>query len=220
MRPLKITARLVNGFVASDPWSPSIDGIIAAAVMRERLGEDYVYSGARPSQMQPVEGLPLARVEHGDLWWYAASFPIYEVVAREHFNFHRRFDDRYAVDMLPHVKKVGISAGSYKNCRLRETRMITREIVWHVIGDAAEIRRLLGSISAVGGSRGRGRGEVAEWSVTDEGDARAARLYRPLPRSYAEAHGVTGPLMPAGIRPPSWLPCNILECVMPEASHA
>ncbi len=220
MKPLRVTARLVNGFIAADPWSPALDGILAAAIMRERLGEDYVYQAAQPSKMAPVEGLPLEHVEHDGLWWYSASSPVYEIAAKERFNFHRRFDDRYAVDLLPQVKRVQTSAGSFKNCRLRETRMVTREITWHAVGSEAEVRRLLGKITAVGGARGRGRGEVAEWLIESGGDEVLARTYRPLPISYARARGLSGPVMPAGIRPPARLPCNIVECVMPEAGHA
>jgi CRISPR type IV-associated protein Csf3 len=220
MTPLKITARLVNGFVAADPWSPSIDGILACAVMRERLGDDYTYQAAQPSKMVPVEGLPLERVEYNDMWWYAASSPIYDVAIKEQPHFHRRFDDRYAIDLLPQIKKVGTSAGSFKNCRLRETRLVAPTIVWHAIGDEREVRRLLATIPAVGAARGRGRGEVAGWLVSPDGDERLARVSRPLPVAYANAQGVSGLVMLAGIRPPARLPCNMMECVMPEARHA
>jgi CRISPR type IV-associated protein Csf3 len=218
MTPLRVICHLCNGFVRRDPWSPAIDGIIAAVVMRDRLGDDYAYGAAQPSQMVKVEGLPLAVERHGNDWWYCASFPeVIGEVGKERKFFHRRFDDHRERYLEPGVKKVLTSAGPYKMARLWDTRNICRGLEWHVIGDASEISSLLERITQVGGRRGVGFGEVTRWEVTADGaEERAARLWRPLPVAYAEAHGLKGPVMPYGLTPPSWCPLWKIDCIMPE----
>ena len=218
MRPILVIAHLVNGYVSTDPYGPTLDGLLAAALMRERLGDEYELSAMRPSAMTAVEGLPLLRVEHEGLWWYACSAPTAEVALRERKHFHRRFDDHAAVDLLPAVKRVADTAGPYKAYRLSRIRTVTPALTWHAVGDADEVRRLLNRVPAIGGARGSGHGEVAEWIVEPGGDEQVARTRRPLPVAFARLLGLDGPVMLAGIRPPARLPCNTVECVVPRAT--
>ena len=214
LKALRIRARLRNGYVSRDPWTPTIDGILAAVVMRRRLGDDYAVSAAQPSKLGPVTGLPLEVVRHGDLWWYAASSPrpISEA-ARERRHFHRRFDDQHERYLADGIKRVMTSAGPYKATRLHDTRVICRGIEWHVVGDMAQIRALLDDVDQVGGKRDIGYGEVVEWLIDDAGVADIARCHRPLPVAYAQEHGCTGIAMPWGIVPP--LRIQQVDCIMP-----
>lgn len=220
MKPLIVKARLRNGIARKDPWSPSIDGILAAAFMRERLGyEQYVVSGASVSHLDPVVGLPLETVTHGDTWWYAASSPeILHPSGKERRYFHRRFDDQHEKYLAGQPKKIMTAAGPYKNTRLWRTRTICRGIQWHVIGDTAEITRLLRSILQIGGGRAAGYGEVAEWIVEHGGAPERARYHRPLPASFAADEGIAGPVMPWGLVPPGRV--SPVDCVMPEIADA
>ena len=217
MQPLLITARLVNGFVAGDPWSPTLDGLLAASLMRQRLGEeDFTLGALRPSAMSPVDGLPLERCAHADLWWYACSSPIHRRDALvERRWLHRRFDAAQAVDLLPTARRIATTAGPLKDYRISELRRVVPAVYWHAIGDAEEIARLLHGIEAIGAGRARGHGEVAEWTVVAGGEPALARHHRALPVAYADLHGIVGARMLAGIRPPARLPCNVVECVVP-----
>jgi CRISPR type IV-associated protein Csf3 len=220
MKPLRVLCHLCNGFVRRDPWSPAIDGVLAAALMRERLGDDeYAISAAQPSKLMQVEDLPLAKERFGDHWWYCASIPaVVGAAGKERKNFHRRFDDHRERWLEDGAKKVLTSAGPYKSARLWDTRVICRGVEWHVVGDAAEVERLLRRITQLGGRRGVGYGAIAGWEVTPDGaDEQAARLRRPLPVAYAEANGVTGPVVPYGLTPPSWCAAWKTDCVMPTA---
>lgn len=213
MTPIRIRVRLVNGFVVKDPWSPAIDGIIAAAFMREKLGDDFFTQ--READMQPVEGLPLAVERHDGRWWYLASSPA-QIGARGQDKrfFHRRFDDQHEAYLPPGIGRVLTAAGPYKSSRLYERRAICRGLEWHVIGNEPEIRRLLGTIDQIGGGRGRGYGQVSEW-LYDAGDEAIARRRRPLPVEYAQVIGVTGRVMPWGVVPPGRIAAAICDCVMP-----
>ena len=220
MTPLRITARLVNGYAMRDPWSPALDGILAAVVMRERLGaEAYAIASASPRDWTPVEGLPLAVERDGGHWWYAASCPrAVDAAGRERRHFHRRFDDQHERHMVDGIRKVMTSAGPYKGTRLADTRVICRGLEWHVIGEQPELERLLQHVTQIGARRSIGYGEVSAWRV-EAGDADIARLQRPLPAGYAARLGITGLVLPRGLVPPSR--CNLVECVMPVvSSHA
>jgi CRISPR type IV-associated protein Csf3 len=213
MTPLRIRARLRNGYVARDPWTPTLDGILAAVTMRRRLGDDYASSAANPSRLEAVTGLPLEVVRSDDLWWYAASSPRpLGAVARERRFYHRRFDDQHERYLAERIKHVQTSAGPYKNTRLYDTRVICRGVEWHVVGEAAPIRAMLAEVEQIGARREVGYGEVVEWLI-DAGDATIARLRRPLPVAYARVHEVAGTEMPWGIVPP--LRINPVLCVMP-----
>lgn len=217
MVPLIVTARTPAGFAASDDWSPTLDGILAYWTMRERLGEErFALDASEQAALAPVEGLPLAVERWGDLWWYACSAPSCEPLARHRKFYHRRFDDAAADGRLdPAVRKVNDAAGPYKAARLHETIRVAPSLSWHVVGDAAEIRRLLSRCTHIGRGTSRGQGLVAEWIVAEGGDEQVARLRRPLPAGYAREHGIDGPTMPWAIRPPAKALGNIVECVMP-----
>lgn len=222
MTPLIVKARLRNGFVQRDPWSPTLDGIVAAIVMRDRLGADaFAANASRNALMEPVEGLPFEVVRDDAHWWYAVSSPrLLGVAGRERRHFHRRFDDGLERHLEVGVKRVQTSAGPYKNARLFDTRTICRGVEWHVVGDAEALRRILAKVSQIGARRGVGYGEVVEWIVADGGDAEEARFRRPLPAAFAAQLGISGPVMPWGLVPPART--GLVDCVMPmmEARHA
>lgn len=215
MKPLIVTAHLAQGYVASDRWSPSLDGILGWAMMRERHG-----CVAASEPVEPVEGLPLERIEHGGWWWYAASMPAAEVRERVRRYYHRRFDDHHALAFTDSSAKVLTTAGPYKSMRHNEMLALAPSVTWRCIGDLAEVERLLGLMRQIGRGVGRGYGQVTRWQIEEggEAEAQAARFRRPLPVAYAEAHGLDGPRLTWGVRPPAWLPSNSALCVMPEVA--
>jgi len=225
VEPLIVTARLRNGFAASDSWSPALDAILGYWLLRERLGEAAFTAGAAYSAaLGPVEGLPLERIDHGDWWWYACSSPIYTEAAQTLRYYHRRFDAQYSERHAAITRKrVEVKAGPYKASRLSEVVHTCPDVRWHVIGDAAEITRVLRRCTAIGARVGAGFGAVAEWEVsesgftTDDMAADLARRHRPVPVEYARQNGIVGPEMIWGLRPPARLRGNQTLCVMPDA---
>jgi CRISPR type IV-associated protein Csf3 len=222
MRALRIRAVMRNGIVARDPWSPSIDGIVASVVMRERLGEEeFTANAVRSADLAPVAGLPFEVVRSGDHWWYAVSSPVLvDMAGRQRRPFHRRFDDQMERYLDPDVRRINTSAGAYKNARLYDTRVICRAIEWHAIGDADRLKAVLATVYQIGARRGVGYGEVAGWEITEDGCHETARHNRPLPESYAQSLGLHGPVIPWGLVPPARI--GLVDCVMPmeEAQHA
>lgn len=216
MKPISITANLYSGFVCSDPWSPTMDGILAYWHMREKLGPDqFSINQGHDYQMEPVDDLPLQMERHGEHWWYAASSPIYKAHATVQRHLHRRFDQSSAEKYLPPgTTKIQTKAGAYKNARMVANQIVTNRVTWHVIGDIEEIKRLLAKCNHIGGRVGAGFGRVRAWEYAD-GDAHIAQTIRPLPIEYAQQMGVEGMQMLWGYRPPGRIEANCTECIMP-----
>lgn len=215
MQPLRVIAHLANGFASLDPWSPSLDAILAYHMLREHLGSED-FAAQTDDMMSPVEGLPLAVERHGELWWYMCSSPQYLSVAEHIRHFHRRFDAQQAERFLaPQKARVNVTAGPLKAFRLPLRIVVCDRVQWHCIGERADIERLLRTCTHIGAKRGSGHGVVDRWEISHDGMIDIARFMRPLPTEFAEAHHRGGDLMEWGIRPPGRLRENITLCIMP-----
>jgi hypothetical protein len=220
MEPLLVTAELANGFCASDPWSPSLEGVLAYWVLRERLGEEAFAlgaSGATPPVVLGPGDLPVEAELWDDLFWWRCSSPLSDAATVHRRFVHRRFD-HFMAERFADTGRSGrvlVTGGPFKNYRFGEDVRVCREVRWHVVGDAAEVRRLLRRCGTIGRGGGRGLGQVRAWRVEAGGDARLARFHRPLPVGFAAEHGIHGVLMDWGIRPPGRLRAHRVLCVMP-----
>jgi CRISPR type IV-associated protein Csf3 len=215
MKALRVTAHLTQGYSAADAWSPAIEGILAFWAMREQLGEEEFALGMTGHRALIEADLPLAREEHGGLWWWRASSPIAAPVEQFERHVHRRFDDQYERYIRDGVKRVETSAGPFKTYRNRRLVTLTPSVTWHVVGEWGGVERLLRRCSFIGHGVGHGWGEVREWEVTEDGDEDLARFHRPLPEAFAREHGREGMRMRWGIRPPGRAPEHQALCVMP-----
>jgi CRISPR type IV-associated protein Csf3 len=214
MQALKITAHLMSGFVANDAYSPSICGILGYALRREQLScEQFALDVAHYSNLLAVEDLPLAIEKFNEDWWYQCSFPIYNEQAVFNRYIHRRFNSQEAENYAPDIKKVEATKGPYKNARLLLQQHITNKIEWHVIGNQAEITRLLNNITHIGKRVAGGFGRVRRWDVSKNGNDHLAQFHRALPKAFADQYGIAGDLMQWGIVPPA--KNNQRLCVMP-----
>lgn len=214
MEPLVVTAKLATAYTANDPWSPSLDGLLAYWQLREQLGEEEFALGMTGHRPVVEAQLPLGREGYGDWWWWQCSTPLVETVAEFMRYTHRRFDDYAAVDRVT-TRRVETASGPYKEYRIGQTMRVTDAIRWHCIGDAVEIRRLLRLCGTLGRGHTHGYGEVREWLVEDGGDEQLARFHRPLPVEYAMRNGRSGTTLRWGIRPPGRVPEHQTICVMP-----
>lgn len=219
MQSLKVTAHLMTGFATKFDWSPSIDGILAWVVQRERLGvEEFTATHHRPDLQASVKGLPLGVEREGDDWWYQCSMPIYQSHAVMTHNLHKRFNSAEAeMRMGSKQTKIQTTKGPYKNARYQLRQHVTNKVRWHVVGDKAEIERLLSHITHIGAKVGVGYGRVRRWEVAIGGDKQTARLHRPLPKAFADTNGVSGMLLEWGHRPPIRVTDNQRLCVIPYA---
>ncbi len=229
MQALVITAHLRNGFVSSDPWSPSIDAILGYWQLREEMGEEaFTLAASSLGTLQPVENLPLAKTHYlsdlgaEPLWWFQCSSPVFQQAAESLRHYHRRFDALQAEHyMLPQKGRMEVSAGPYKNFRNSYLLHVTPAVRWYAVGDKCEVQHLLNRCTHIGALTGAGNGAVARWEVVESADPETvtmARLHRPLPETYATQNEVTGSRMIWGYRPPGRLVGNQTLCIMPTAS--
>jgi CRISPR type IV-associated protein Csf3 len=215
MIPLKITAELFNGFAANDPFSPAIDGILAYWHCRLTMGDDEFIEAQSTGNLSTVENLQLAKTKFGDDWWYQCSLPIYKTHAEHQHHFHRRFDAFHAETRCDKQGKIETRCAPYKSTRMAVRLIVTRKVVWHVVGDKSEIESLLAHCHAIGAKTGSGYGRVKRWSVQIGGDESLARIHRALPVNYADKHGINGMQIYWGYRPAVRLPQNKTLCVIP-----
>lgn len=213
--PLIVTAHLTHGFVASDPWSPALDAILAYWALLDLLGEE-AFALNTPGTPGFVEAdLPLGRETWDGLWWWQCSAPLYQADATVDVQHaHRRFDAQ-AAETRTTAGRVEVRGGPYKTLRNQITTRLVPSVAWHCLGEGTEIERLLTHCLAIGGQRGSGYGDVARWTVEPGGSPELARFQRPLPAAFAAAHGIAGQRRRYGIRPPGWAPQYQTDCVLP-----
>lgn len=219
MEQLKITCHLMSGFCANDPYSPSIDGIIAYAFRKASISdEQFAIDTAAYYSLPPVDGLPIQTEAFNGDWWYQSSFPVYKSQGIYSRYIHRRFNAFEAEALSPNTKKIDTTKGAFKNSRILLQQHITDRIEWHVIGSRLEIQDLLDShITHIGKRVGAGFGKVRRWEISGDGDAQKARFFRALPYEFAQIHNISGDILQWGIRPPQKILGNQRKCVIPYA---
>lgn len=219
MRPLRVTAVMSDGRLATSDGRLALDSILAYAWMLEHYPDLVHFNGAAGAGAIETDlSATLERRGEGDDWYWACSLGQF-VAKGEQIEFkHKRISqmaaERY-VDFGGRRGKIITAGGPYKSWRKPEVVRLIPEVVWYCVGDSKEIRRLLASITHIGGRRGSGCGLVREWVV------------EPWPHDWSE-YGPQGELMrpipdPDGIeetaiRPPYWSPRNWRVCRVPGVS--
>lgn len=238
---LKITTYPICGII-SDAHLP-IDGILYYQAYRDAYGpEDLSYPGETSSGIGEVymplrrlneaydgfryaDGAPLwAGVPQPDLaqrseaWYYAASFAQWSAPVVEGVDYwNKRFDQSLSdlVDFGNRRGKVIIEQGEYKAYHMPVWYRHALSVSWYVVGDGAEIERLLSCVTHIGKKGSQGWGHVrgwtvapwhADWSVWGE----SGQLMRAIP----DAGGIL-----TGIRPSYWARRNQLRCRLPEGDR-
>lgn len=215
-RTVRVHARLQSG-AALPTWFPApLDGILAAASRRRRLGDDYGATPPTPPrdllEADPhgtripevaayrrhfkTEDLPLAKLSRGlnNQWVWAATCATCETAAQDTRWHHKRFRSLQAeqvADRLP----ANTDVGATKAWRIPTLITVTAGLHWTALGDPEAILDLLADIVSVGDGTARGEGHVLRWETLDDGPAHvdAARwqpdghIARPYPaRARAE----------------------------------
>ena len=214
LEPIVVTARLATGYVAADPWSPALDGILAWAIMR-RDHPEMLDVGVLDGDPMEVD-VPLERLGDGEDWYYACSMPLAPGAVEHVTWYHKRFDDQHERYLdAGKRRKINAKSGRYKSYRLPRIERVCREVHWHAVGDQAAVFELLALVRHIGKLRAQGMGRVMGWDVVPGGadDARLARELRPIPVDDPDGECL---VMPWGLRPPGWWVGNHRWCRMPE----
>jgi CRISPR type IV-associated protein Csf3 len=215
MIPLIVTAHIERGFSAADPWSPSLDSILAALQLQEKIGWQQYALGQSQNEKTDFTDLPLQKVEGGGVWWWACSFPDYDKNQEINRTFYKRFNIDQSLLIDRKVKTIELTKGQFKNYSLSFKEIITNKMQWHCIGDKTEIERLLNLCQQVGAQRGKGLGFVMHWEVKEGGDSEKAKFNRAIPADFAEQNNIFSIKMWRGFRPCFRIVENQTLCVMP-----
>lgn len=231
MRPLKVTARLVDGAkVAGDV--PMLDALLEWCMSRHvgrtlHLAHDL--EGERAAYQPGTIPSPIVRRRVPGFAWPVpcCSSPIYRVAADAHSHYVRAF--RVSPDLIrDDARKVFYTTnGEFKSYRLPlRVRLIDR-IVWFCLAKdgrgVKEVRRLLRDVTHLGKKTSQGYGRVAEWIVEDidqdlswyaPSDAGSV-LMRPMPASAVKVDVIGARRWFGGVVPPYWSREHFTEAVMP-----
>lgn len=223
---VEVRAVLRHGAIIGSWFPAPLDGALAAAERRRRLGAGY---GAVVDHHS--EALPLASTARGRVgtrflsskrWVWAASCAWWEggdEAPRDTRWLHKRAWSE------ARAHRVGVGAaqtpanpdvGRYKPERIPAAAVMAPELAWWCLGDPERIAALLADVPAIGERRGSGEGVVARWKVTALGApdwgrvlwAPDGRVARPIPARHAEPLGLAGcdTLTVDAYRPPYWRP--------------
>lgn len=217
--PLRITARLRCG-VISDGYL-TLDGALYAAAHREALAPQvatYSRASAVTGESRATR-LPIMRIAIPKMaaqwtpdFYYAASVAQWPAqVAEGVDHWTKKIDSKY-IDLLEHQRaRVPTSGGTYRAYRMPVAYRHALRVIWYVVGEPVEIRRLLTMVTHLGKKTSQGWGCVAKWMVESHDEDWSVtgpdgRLMRPVPQEGG---------LPCGIVPPYWLPRHQIPCRLP-----
>ncbi|MFZ3132841.1 MAG: hypothetical protein WA125_17485 [Desulfosporosinus sp.] len=211
MKPLKITAKLFDGRIATTDGYLPFDSILAAAWIKKYHPEKYYNSDPSIDAEIIKPELPLKKLD-GDI--YATSFAQFRKAGEETAYWHKRFDAQLAedyVDFAGRRGRINTTSATYKAYRMPLNIILTPEIVWYVVGGKEEIESLLDEIPSLGKKTSQGFGQVTEWVVEkvkqDWSIWKNGILMRNIPDQDGDSEW--------GVRPPYWYQLNVVRCRMP-----
>lgn len=207
MKPLRIEARLLEGFVSNHPIH--LDALLTGAVaMRDGL----VVPPMSLAECKPID-LPLQRSDCGRYWLASVGQSSTHVAEVRHW--HRRAPwVEYARLGDGKVRRVDLTAKLDKSYRVPYEVTIPDggRIEWFAVGDAVRTRELLLLVRFLGKKRSSGKGQVAEWQVAEcetWPGFPVTRDGKPL-RNLPTERGAM-----LRIEPPYWLREGRVPCVAP-----
>ena len=213
MKCHKITAHLKSGLVISDPWSPSIDSILAYFQIKKDIGTTDFNISTAMGEQTTCGTLPMEKTFYKDLWWYQCSIPEYDCQHEIKRQLYKKFNVEYARMIEKKVKNIELKKNQFKNYSLFFMQCLVSEISWHVVCDINKVRELLEGCKQIGAERGKGMGLVDNWSFKD-GEIKNATLNRFIPKKYAEENNIKGLKIFRGFRPSFRIRENQAICVL------
>lgn len=228
-QPMTVIAHLQQGLVYDTRHGLALDGLLTS-VLRTRAAQgapgSLLDGGLAMDEPQAWE-LPLAVCERAPgLWhWLATSgLPVNSsgepvpMVPDPH-RLLQTLDERRASQVaIKQPQNVGGSRGRFRQRTTPVLSIPATKIVWHAVGDIAQVSALLSILPSIGARRGSGEGAVISWTV-EPACPEDLNLFghthpdgtqgRPLPEECVHSLGrVSLEFAPAGLRPPMFHPAN------------
>ena len=202
--PIRVSATL-RGQLGHPDDGVALDALLMWARSRE-LGLPPVVAGEPRDTLE----IPIVLAPGGR--FHLCSHSLLAVERHATAWTRRRFPVREAqLFGAASVRRIGLAVGPTKsyNLPLEVGHLGGDRLEWYAVGDAAEVRRLLALVVALGKKRGHGFGAVERWEVEPAepwGDGfpvvRDGRALRPLPSDWP---GLVEPeLAVRTLSPPYW----------------
>lgn len=209
MNHLIITAKLRNGFVTADPWSPSIDSILSYFHLKNKIGWTEFSSSMSVGEQTTVDDLPINKIVRDGFWWWDCSIPIYQASNVFVRSYYKRFNIDTISLLENKVKTIELTKNQFKNYSNTFRHIISGEVSWHVVGDKKKIGGLLTGCIQIGGKRGKGMGEIISWEIEEVSKCESSNRWVPISSSDIEAYD---DVMYRAFRPSFRLKCNQSIC--------
>jgi len=211
MKPLKITAYLLDGRVAGSDYNFPLDSILQYqyfAIYRP----DLIYCGSPPDENLEHAPLPFERRGKEPQWYWACSFN-QEVPQGEYIkHWHKRFDVKEGeeyIDFKGKSQKVNLTAGKYKAYRMPMNIYLLDKLTWYAYGNMEEIKDLCETVTAIGKKKSQGFGYIDSWQFeewhSDWSEVGLnGKVMRPIPVNSSDNLPDKFTLIQCGYRPPYW----------------
>lgn len=215
MRPLRVILEVETGanLVSYDPLN--LDNLLARQVLEEATRGDVAVEVPDDRYLSlPVPLQALWRDEDGLPLYAATPFVPNEPALNDVVYWHKRPQEGRFSRGPKGVWSPRTEGNRYAERQIRTPVTVCDTWTAECVGNAAEVARLLETVTAVGKNRGSGHGVVRQWSVAAVEAfslVRDGRLTRPLPEA---ARGLLGRLVPEGApvpvgwTPPQWRPAQ------------
>lgn len=227
MQPLKITAYMQDGRVATTDGYLPLDSILAAEWMRRNHPEAYYNASSHMLSGEMITPeLPFERRGVKDLWNWACSFNMAPPLIEYVMYWHKRFDDQLEkyIDFGGRRGRIDIKSSKYKAYRMSLVVQLFDRLEWYAVGDPGKVLDLCRGVTHIGKKSSQGLGAVDWWEVApwpkDWSEAVGGKLARAIPVELGLPPGVTsGRVGTYGIRPPYWHTDHQALCHMPGVGH-
>lgn len=219
---MKITIHLASPVAVSGYLY--LDGILAAAVMKEKLKDEYFDKKPNESELIEIE-LPLDK-KYG-VWCASVGFgDNREFVTSWTKRWENKYDDIIKFNEKAKMR-VDIATGYFKNYHMPLIIKSYKQIIFYCRGNIAEVRRLLTTyITHIGKKASQGYGEIANITVEEiEEDYslfKDGMPTRPIPvkqyheyMEYCMQNGLQCNIQLHPANPPYWRTDNLIQCYMP-----
>lgn len=220
---LIVRAVLGSPIVMAPHEGITLDGPLAYAAFVDERGEAAFGPAPDPIVIEresatPNPRVPLATHGDGNDWVYCSSHGVLVGhVGGQRHHVHKRFDDALQLQgAYARDGRVLGNSGPLRSHRIPRWAEVAEAIEFRVVGDRAELERLLRSyVTHVGKQTGTGWGVVAVWEfeADERGDSwlitSEGKPARPIPTAWGE---FPGDRRNAAIRPPYWLQAHRREC--------
>lgn len=223
MEPLKITAYLMDGRVATTDSYLPLDSILAAEWMRRNHPDAYYNASSHMLTNELIiPELPFERRGHGNDWYWSCSFNQEEKLHEYITHWHKRFDDNLEqyIDFRGRRGKINTQSAKYKAYRTPLVIQLYDRLTWYAVGDMAAVFDLCRTVTHIGKKSSQGYGAVDYWEIEPWPEPWSVwvngRLMRAIPTSEALPSGHQEVrLSQWGIRPPYWHRENQRVCYVP-----